>query len=126
MEAYDKVENYRSRFEELFKLADVSISDSDPARTRDIWLIACEIIGSIYLDFGDCIVYADAILAQADEFLTLDSYFRKTVCYINNPGASPAAQKDLFWRAHDRVKSSVANLIGSDIGNVILPIGQET
>ena len=46
---------------------------------RDVFDLAKKIVSLVYMDSTDCIIYASALLARADYFITRDSYLRKTI-----------------------------------------------
>lgn len=60
---------------------------SNERRVQDVLDLAGGISGLIYMGAIDCIIYAGALVAQADYLITSDEYFRKTVNQIHNPPA---------------------------------------
>ena len=60
---------------------------SSERRMQDVLELAGGISGLIYMGAIDCIIYAGALVAQADYLITSDEYFRKTVNHIRNPPA---------------------------------------
>ena len=77
-----KVEGLGSALERAGILAAVS----DPGRTRDVFDLAKDITGLVYLGMADSIIYASALVAGADYLITRDGYFRKTIkCIRNDP-----------------------------------------
>ena len=52
--------------------------------TRDILKLAKGIVGLVYMDAMDCIIYASALINNADVLYTADEYFYKTVNRIHN------------------------------------------
>ena len=46
---------------------------------RDVFDLAKKIVSLVYMDSTDCIIYASALLARADYFITRDGYLRKTI-----------------------------------------------
>ena len=53
---------------------------------REVWDVAREIIGLLYVSIEDCIIFADALVTSATYLLTADSYLRKIVNRMHNPG----------------------------------------
>lgn len=51
----------------------------------DVLRLAMDIVGLVYMSAADSIVYAEAIAARADYFVTEDTYLRQTVNLIHNP-----------------------------------------
>lgn len=70
-----KVEGLGSALERAGILATVS----DPRRTRDVFDLAKDITGLVYLEMADSVIYASALIAGADYLITGDEYFRRTV-----------------------------------------------
>ena len=70
-----RVEGLGSALERAGILAAVS----DPGRTRDVFDLAKDITGMVYLGMADSVIYASALVAGADYLITRDGYFRKTV-----------------------------------------------
>lgn len=52
--------------------------------SRDVFDLAKTIVSLVYMDSTDCIIYASALLARADYFITRDGYLRKTINDIHN------------------------------------------
>ena len=68
----------------------VTISQNDERRTRDVLQLAKGIVGLVYLDAVDSVIYASALIAEADYLITRDRYLRETVNFIQNPdGKAP-------------------------------------
>ena len=63
-------------------------SDSDQS-TRDVLDLAMVIVGSVYMSAADSIVYATALAARADLFITEDGYLHQTVNLLHNPQGDP-------------------------------------
>lgn len=68
-------------------------SRSDQQRTSDVLELAMVIVGLIYMSAADSIVYATALAASADLFVTEDGYLHETVNLIHNPQGKPYYQR---------------------------------
>ena len=64
--------------------AGIPATVSDPSRTRDVFDLARDIAGLVYLGMADSVIYASALVAGADYLITRDGYFRKTVNRIRS------------------------------------------
>ena len=90
---------------------DATVSSAD--RGRDVLAIAKEVMGLVYLGVIDSVIYAEAITAQADQIVSADSYFQKTVQRIRED-TSPAGTRA-------RLQERVAVLLSRDPGSITLP-----
>ena len=78
------------RLENMLSDAGITVTASDAERTRDVLELAKTIAGLVYMGAEDSIIYASAIVAQADYFVTGDRYLRATANLIYNPsGRAP-------------------------------------
>lgn len=106
---------------ETFADYGITVNESDPKRMPEVWDLSRHLLGCVYLDVGDCVVYASALLAQADELLTKDEYFRTVVNGVRNPNGNP-----VYERAQTRVMKFLQdNLSGASIP-LQLPVGINT
>lgn len=60
----------------------VTVTRSDSRRTNEVIELAKGIVGLIYMDEIDGIIYASAVTADADYLVTGDRYFRETINLI--------------------------------------------
>ena len=74
--------------------AGMSVTVNDPGRTRDIFTLARNIGSLVYLGFADSVIYASALIAEADYLMTFDKYLKKTVNRIRT--GSPDVRKRLL------------------------------
>lgn len=79
----------------------VTVTRSDSKRTNEVIELAKGIVGLIYMDEIDSIIYASAVVAQADYLVTADSYLRETVNDIRDP-------KD---QRYEEIRQNLAELI---------------
>ena len=87
---------------------------------RDIWPLAKTLLGNVFLDVDDCIVYASALLAEAEELLTADDYLGFVANAIENPTANPAEQ-EFFVDVRAKVIEGVSKAIGIDAMQISPP-----
>ena len=72
----------RHRVEEIgptLEAAGIDASVADASRTRDALELAKDVAAAIYMSMADCVIYASALVAEADELLSADRYLRKAV-----------------------------------------------
>jgi len=119
-EVYQEVQQSISEIENQLRSAGIDIFEADPERMKLVWSMALQVLGFVFLDLGDCAVYASALLAEADEIITGDRYFR----YVVNENAEvfPDENKRLYFQqAKADLRQIVADAIGIDVSEVYLP-----
>ena len=92
--------------------AGMSVTVNDPGRTRDIFALARNIGSLVYLGFADSVIYASALVAEADYLMTFDKYLKKTVNRIRT--GSPDVRK--------RLLTVMENITLVDAKKVTLPV----
>ena len=79
----------RTRVDDLGSVLDrwsvTLVYGNSGSQTIDVLELASVVVGMVYMSTADSIVYAGAIAAKADYFITGDSYLRETVNLIHNP-----------------------------------------
>ena len=71
----------------------IVVVGSEQQRTTDVLELAMAIAGFVYMTVADSIVYASAIAARADLFITEDGYLHQTVNRIHNPSGRARYQQ---------------------------------
>ena len=121
-DAYEEVWQEMENLDDLFSSAGINIQESNPERMKSVWLMAGQVLRFVFLDLGDCAVYASALLAEADELVTDDGYFRYLVNAIENAGVHPDDEKrEHFLRVQQELKQILAGAIGISASEVKLP-----
>lgn len=97
--------------ENLDKLKVRVIGRTSPEKTRDALEFALEIVGLVYIESVDSIIYASALLADAQHLVTSDSQFRKVINGIKNSpsGRYPEIREKLQDRARTFLGRSEVN-----------------
>ena len=114
------LQNIQARIGELFSvLSDLGVyHDSRLGAQRDILDLAQSIMGVVYLDVADSIIYAGAIDARADYVIADDGAFMYTINKIHNPSADPS------WElAQQELISRISRVRLWDIDSISLPLG---
>ncbi len=119
---YRDVERRIGAIDDLFVKADVTISETRPESMRDAWLLARRLLSLVYMDLGDLIVYASALLAEADEFITYDAYLKKVANKLQKPdGIDDPVDKECFRGARNTIVGFMAQRIGIEESQISLP-----
>jgi hypothetical protein len=67
----------------------------------------------LFLDVSDCLIYAGAIVEQADYFVTRDGYLYDVVNGVFNPGAAKVCfEKEIFEAAQRELLELSKEMIG--------------
>ena len=108
-----RVEGLGSALEGAGILATVS----DPTRTRDVFDLAKDITGLVYLEMADSVIYASALIAGADYLITRDEYFKRTVNRIKT-GQEP------YDETRRKLRDRIARITLEAPNDVGLPAAQ--
>lgn len=106
----------RNRIDELgpaLTTAGIDAAVAGASRTRDAIELAKDVAEAIYLGFADSVIYAGALVAEADELLSADNYLTKTVNRIKSEAA--------LHQARERLENRVAALLSREPATVTLP-----
>ena len=98
----------------LLDEAGIQATVSDPDRISDVFDLAKRIGGLIYVGFADSVIYASALVAEADYLITYDDYLRKTV---NRIRTGPRPYDDI----RTRLRTVVGEILLVDVAGVTLP-----
>ncbi len=121
-DVYEEVWQEMENIDDLFSSAGIDIEESNPERMKSVWLMAGQVLRFVFLDLGDCAVYASALLAETDELITDDGYFRMVVNAIQNANVHPVVEKrEYFGKVETELKQIVADAIGIEVSEVKLP-----
>lgn len=123
LQAHRAVQREVGDLESVFQEAGIQLATLDPSRTAPVWSLMRTIMAHVFLDLGDCTVYAHALLAEASGVITADGYFGDVVAGIANPGAGVGGQnaQERFRRAKAALTKFLALEIGIDPKDVQLP-----
>jgi hypothetical protein len=117
---YETVDRNTGELEDDFAKVGIELSETSPERIQEVWSLSKRLLSLVFLDAADCIVYASALLAEADELLTADGYLRMVATAIENPGARPK-QRAYFEQVKTRLIQLVAESIGVNAAAIALP-----
>ena len=99
---------------EKLEKAGIQATSSNPRRTQDVFVLAKEIAGLVYLESADNIIYASAIVAGADYVITRDSYLDRTINRIKT-GQHP------YDEVRNRLRPLIAKITLEAPDDVTLP-----
>lgn len=108
----DKVDGLASMLEE----SGVAVKTSHGNQTNDVLELAKGINGLVYMEAMDSIIYASALVAQADYLFTADRYLKKTVNYIHSPCGELR-----YEEIRRKLQQLVSQIILGNVNDVELP-----
>ena len=108
----DRIDGLASMLEESGVAAKTSRSD----QASESLELAKGINGLVYMEVMDSIIYASAIVAQAEYLLTADEYLRKTVNYIYCPCGNPR-----YEEISRKLQQLVSQIILGNADDIQLP-----
>lgn len=82
-------------------------------RSRDVLELAKDVTGLVYMSVLDSVIYAGALVAEADHVITADGYFKSTANRLKNEKPFSVARK--------RLESCTATVLSRESGTVTLP-----
>lgn len=109
--------NIKDRVNSLSSMLEESgVAIETKHQTNESLVLAKEINGLVYVDAMDSIIYASAILAQADYLFTADKYLQNTVNHIHNPSGNPR-----YENIRQKLQQSVTQIILGKAEDIALP-----
>ncbi len=106
----------RKTIEGLGRLLDDASIDATVARadrSRDVLKLAKCVTGIVYMSAMDSMVYAEAIVAEADDVISDDDYLKKTVNRLKT--------KESLLEARQRLAKCTADVLSREPNSIILP-----
>lgn len=106
----------RKTVEGLGRLLDDAGIDATVARadrSRDVLKLAKCVTGIVYMSAVDSMVYAGAIVAEADDVISDDDYLKKTVNRLKT--------KESLLEARQRLAKCTADVLSRELNSIILP-----
>jgi hypothetical protein len=119
--AYSEICSDAQQIEVLFGDAGILISETDPSNLREMWALTEAVLNVVFLDYGDCSIYAAAISSMADEILTYDGYLNFVANGLYNPGGTPPEHQDHFKWAQSTLANVVSIVTGQNQAEVQFP-----
>lgn len=108
----DRIDGLTSMLEEFGIAVKTSLSN----QASDVLELAKEINGLVYMGAMDSIIYANALVVQADYFLTSDGYLKDTINHIHDPRGEPQYKK-----IKQQLREIVRRIILGNADDVELP-----
>lgn len=108
----DQVDSLTSLLED----SGVAVDTNNQTQTDQSLVLAKEINGLVYMEAMDSIIYANAILAQADYLFTADGYLKETVNYIYKPSDKPR-----YKNIRQQLQQFVRQIILGNAEDIVLP-----
>lgn len=106
----------RNRIEELgpeLTAAGLDTAVAGAERTRDAIELAKDVAEAVYMGFADSVIYAGALVAEADELLSADNYLTKAINRIKSEAS--------LRQARERLETRVAAILSREPATVTLP-----
>ena len=94
----------------------IAVETRDQNRTSEAMELAKGINGLIYIQAMDSLIYASAIVAQADYLITSDHYLKDTINFIHDPNGEPR-----YDDIRRQLKQLVSRIILGNAEELLLP-----
>ncbi len=108
-----EIRNGVERLVPTLEEAGIDVTPGNADRTRDVLELAKDITGLVYLSVIDSLIYAGALVAEAEQLISDDDYLKKTVRRIKN---EPSLR-----RARQRLEERIAAVLSREPGTITLP-----
>jgi len=118
-DGYAHVQTQRTNVETLFQAVGITLNERQ--LNFEVWQLARTIMENIFIDVQDCVIYASALAAQANELITTDGFVYKTACYASNPGSARPALAGRFRTVRDALISVCSQVSGWPPDKVLIP-----
>lgn len=92
---------------------DIDATDVREGRSRDVLKLAKCVMGIVYMSAMDSMVYAGALVAEADNVISYDDYLKKTVNRLKN--------KESLLEARQRLAKCTADVLSREPNSITLP-----
>lgn len=122
-DGYTQVKGLQANIDVL--LDGVGLTVTEKQIDSDVWELARALMENVFVDVQDCLVYASAIITQANELITADGYLHGTVCCAHNPGGATPDLIARFTTLRDAIVQSCVTILGwdpADAAKVIIPV----
>lgn len=116
---YAFVQTHHTNVEASFQAAGVAVNELP--LDADVWQLAKALMENVFIDVQDCVIYASAMCAQANELITFDGFVRKTACYACNPGGAPQGLVSRYHTVRDALTNVFSQAFGWPSNKVIVP-----
>ena len=101
---------------EMLGDAGIGVVRSSSGRTLEVLGLAMGINGLVYVEAMDSLVYASALLSQADYLYTTDGYLKRMINLIANP-----EHRSRYRSVRGRLLQLVGDLLLTEASGVVLP-----
>lgn len=120
VDGYQVAHDDHMALERLFSDAGITISECP--FDEDTWRMAQSILRSVFVDVQDAIIYASAIMEQANAVVTGDNYLGETIAYAENPGGAAQGLNELFETVREQLLESYREITGAVSPEPMLPV----
>ncbi|HZU44665.1 MAG TPA: hypothetical protein VE994_18450 [Terriglobales bacterium] len=122
---YHEIQQHASDVAVQFQKVGITLETTSTDRLREAWSLAQSLLGHVYLEVGDALVVASALLAEADEIRSGDKYVRDVVNRIQNADGLVEPEKAHYKVVQAEIKKAVAAIIGVGETDIGLPKAPE-
>jgi len=120
-DGYEVIQSQGANVVNMFDSLDITLNEQE--MNGDVWRLARGLMENLFIDVQDCLVYASALVARADELLTADGSFRKFADHTSNPRGAPPAFGARFRTVRNALINSCAQVFGLLPEQVLIPKG---
>lgn len=118
--AVRRIKGYMMHLEDLMDhIQIIPVERALGIRTEQIPELHNTLTEEILIEVVDSLLFTQAMLIQADEFLTFDNGLRKTISYLNQ---GSRGMPDINWmQSRKSIMQKLSQLLGYSLNDVVLP-----
>lgn len=121
---YKWIRKETNELEVAFGNAGILLEQIDLGRMPAVWQLADRVVKRVFLGWQDSLIYAGALLEEADELVTCDAHLKRVVNFIKNPGTVPDAKlREQIKELRTEIVQFVAADAGTQSSEIRLPRG---
>lgn len=112
----EKIKEGVDELASMLEESGIAVKRNDGNQMRDVLELAKGINGLIYMETMDSVIYASALVAQADYLFTADGYLKETVNVICSPSGKPR-----YEEIREKLQVLIRRIIPGTSDDVELP-----
>ena len=88
-----------------------TVGEADERNLGRVFELAKSILNSTFLELGDCLVYASAMLARAEAIITCDGHLANVIRLVHTPSGEDSEFAEQFKRAEPIIRDGLAAIL---------------
>lgn len=98
-----------------------TLGEADERELGRVFELSKSILKATYLELGDCLVYASAMLARAEAVITCDAHLANVIRWVHTPPEAKSEFAEQFKRANRIILDGLAAILEVPPSQALLP-----